>query len=88
MVRVKITVKTEGRGETRAWWARYTGLGETGEGSDRRIVATGDPSWLPRIREGEAWIDLPAFQSLIGRLQTCADFAPWRQRFPLSIPHR
>jgi len=60
MVRVKITVKTEGRGETRAWWARYTGLGETGEGSDRRIVATGDPSWLPRIREGEAWIDLPA----------------------------
>jgi len=59
MVRVKITVKTQGHGETRAWWARYPGLTETGEGSDRRVVAEGEPSWLPRVRDGEAWIDLP-----------------------------
>ena len=60
MVRVQIKVEVQGAGATKAWWARYSGLEAVGEGSDRRVVATGEPSWLPRIRDGEAWIDLPA----------------------------
>jgi len=60
MVRVRITVQTQGYGETKAWWSRHAGLRAVGEGSDRRVVADGEPSWLPRVRDGEAWIDLPA----------------------------
>jgi len=60
MVRVQIKVEVQGAGASKAWWARYPGLEAVGEGSDRRVVATGEPSWLPRIRDGEAWIDLPA----------------------------
>jgi len=59
MVRVRIKVTTQGKGTTRAWWARYPSIAETGEGSDRRVVVDGEPSWLPRIQAGEAWIDLP-----------------------------
>jgi len=60
MVRVRIQVSTQGSGETKAWWSRHAGLRAVGEGSDRRVVADGEPSWLPRVRDGEAWIDLPA----------------------------
>jgi len=60
MVRVRIKVSTQGYGETKAWWSRHAGLRAVGEGSDRRVVADGEPSWLPRVRDGEAWIDLPA----------------------------
>ena len=58
MVRVQIRVEVQGRGTTKAWWGRFPGLAEAGEGSDRRVVTTGEPSWLPRIKDGEAWIDL------------------------------
>ena len=58
MVRVRIKVEVQGAGNTKAWWGRFPGLAEAGEGSDRRVVATGEPSWLPRIKDGEAWIDL------------------------------
>ena len=58
MIRVRIKVEVQGAGNTKAWWARYPGLSETGEGSDRRVVTDGEPSWLPRIKDGEAWIDL------------------------------
>ena len=58
MVRVQIKVEVQGRGTTKAWWGRFPGLAEAGEGSDRRVVTTGEPSWLPRIKDGEAWIDL------------------------------
>ena len=59
MVRVRIKIEVSGKGTTRAWWARYPALTEEGEGSDRRVVVSGEPSWLPRIQAGEAWIDLP-----------------------------
>ena len=59
MIRVRIKVTTKGAGHTKAWWAKFEGLEETGEGSDRRVVTVGEPSWLPQVRDGEAWVDLP-----------------------------